>query len=268
MSKKIILALAPTGGWGTGNNNPVSPEEISAQVISCAARGASLVHIHARDRNGQLTTDLTPFNQTVELIREQSDIILEASTGGLSTLSAADRVLPATSPEAEMGSLNIGSLNFGDQVYKNSLPDVRYWIDRMSTAGVKPSLEIFDTGHLETALALIDDGFVRPPCNFSFIFGVNWGMAYHRSLLDYLLLRLPAGSRWGAIFINSTDFKPHLEAASAGATFLRVGFEDSRRYGGHLAADNPELVQVLRSALEKHGYELRRPEEARAILLD
>jgi 3-keto-5-aminohexanoate cleavage enzyme len=268
MTNAIAIALAPTGGWGEGDNNPVTPEEISTEVIACARNGASILHLHARDRYGRLTADLLPFEQTISRIKEHCDIILEASTGGLSQLSRQERILPVTVPDAEMGSLNIGSLNFGDEVYQNSLPDVRYWIERMAAARVKPSLEIFDTGHLETALDLIHSGLVKPPCNFSFIFGVDWGMVYHRDLLDFLVGRLPPGSRWGAIFIGSEDFRPHLQAAAAGATVLRVGFEDSRQYGGRTAGSNMELVKALRRELEDAGYAVMTVSETRRNLLN
>ena len=267
MKKKIAIALAPTGGWGTGFNNPVTPETIADDVIACSRSGASILHLHARDRAGQLTADLAPFDQTMARIRQHCDIILEASTGGLSRLSREERIVPVTNPAAEMGSLNIGSLNFGDEVYCNSLPDVRYWIGRMAEADVKPSLEIFDTGHLETSLELIRTGLVAQPANFSFIFGVNWGMVYDRSLLDYLVGRLPAGSRWGAIFIGSEDFKPHLGAARAGATAVRVGFEDSVHYSGKIARSNLELVEAVRHMLGESGYEAMAPSEARKTLL-
>ena len=267
MTRKIIIAVAPTGGWGRGDNNPVTPEAIAGDVVACARAGAAVVHLHARSEEGLLTADLAPFTAAVEAVKAAADIILEASTGGLSTLTAAERALPVTNPHAEMGSLNIGSLNFGDAVYRNSLPDVRFWIDTMKRSGVKPSLEIFDTGHLETARHLIAEGRVAPPCNFSFIFGVRWGMLFDPALLAYLISRLPEGSRWGAILVGSRDFDHHLKAARAGASFVRVGFEDAIHYGGRTARTNAELVTALRGTLEAEGFSIASAGEARCMLL-
>jgi len=267
MNPKIILAVAPTGGWGRGNNNPITPDAIARDVIACAQAGAAVVHMHARNEKGELTTDLAPFSSAVAAIKASCDIVLEASTGGLSNLTAAERVLPVSSDDAEMGSLNIGSLNFEDAVYQNSLPDVRFWIDTLVRAGVKPSLEIFDTGHLETARRLIEEGLVAPPCNFSFIFNVRWGMRYDPALLAYLKSRLPAGSRWGAILIHSRDFSHHIEAAQAGASVLRVGFEDSLDYNGKTATSNAQLVTALREELEIAGFSIASAPEARVMLL-
>jgi len=267
MNKKIIIDVAPTGGWGKTENNPVQSGAIAADVIRCAKAGATVVHMHARDEEGNLTTDLTAFNKAVQTIKDSCDIILEASTGGLSDFTAAERVLPTGNPHAQMGSLNIGSLNFGDHVYKNSLVDVRYWIKTLVKKGVKPSLEIFDTGNMETALHLIREGLISLPCNFSFIFDVKWGMPYHASILAYLIEQVPENCNWGAHLIGSTNFANHIEAAHAGAKLLRVGFEDSYRYNGKIAATNEELVLALRYELEAEGYSVATASEARKILL-
>ncbi len=267
MRKTLLLTVAPTGGWGEGEGNPISPEAVAADVLACAEAGATVVHLHARDERGELTTDLSCFDRTVEHLKRTCDILVEASTGGISDLTAAERALPAGNPHADMASLNMGSLNFGDRVYRNALPDIRFWIEAMAAAGVKPSLEIFDTGHLDTALHLVDQGLLEPPCNFSFIFNVAWGMQYHPLLLDLLVSKLPPKSRWGALFVGSTDFSSHLEAAEKGAAFVRVGFEDSRAYDGKTASSNAELVKALGSELEENGYSVAGPREARNVLL-
>lgn len=267
MTKKIIIAVAPTGGWGNTENNPVQSQVIASDVIRCAKAGAAVVHMHARDEEGNLTTDLTAFNKAVQTIKKSCDIILEASTGGLSNFTAAERVLPTVNPYAQMGSLNIGSLNFGDHVYKNSLIDVRYWVHTLAERGVKPSLEIFDTGNMETAIHLIREGLISVPCNFSFIFDVRWGMPFHRSILEYLKEQVPENCNWGALLIGSTSFANHMEAARAGAKILRVGFEDSCRYNGKTAANNEELVLALRAELEADGFSIATAAEAREILL-
>jgi 3-keto-5-aminohexanoate cleavage enzyme len=267
-NRKIVLAVAPTGGWGGGRNNPITPKAVAREVIACADAGATVVHLHARNTRGELTTDLAVFARAVAGIKAGCDIILEASTGGLSDFSPAERILPVSNPQAEMGSLNIGSFNFGDAVYRNSLPDVHFWIEGMQRAGVKPSLEVFDTGHLETARHLVEEGLVAAPANVSFIFGVRWGMTFDPRLLSYLTARLPAQSRWGAILVGSRDFRHHLTAAQAGATVLRTGFEDSIHYGGRLAASNVELVGALRGTLEDAGFSIASVAEARALLLE
>ena len=264
----IVIAVAPTGGWGTGSGNPVSPDELVKDVVACAEAGATVVHMHARDLQGRLTPDTRLLEETAKRIKDACDILFEASTGGLSEMTAEERVRPAELPIADLGSLNIGSLNFGEAVYANSLPDIRFWIQAMKAAGSRPSLEIFDTGHLETALHLIEEGLVELPCNLCFIFNIAWGMRYHPALLDYLRSRLPARSHWEAIIIGCEDLSTHIAAAHAGASILRTGFEDARNAkGGIPAKDNAELVWALRTALEAEGFTIATPQQARNLLL-
>ncbi len=267
MKQKIIISVAPIGPWGEGKDNPLTSEAVAEQVVQSAKAGASLVHLHARDEKGALTTDLTTFNKSVDIIKSRCDIILEASTGGLSSMTALERTLPASNPHAQLASLNVGSFNFGDRVYQNSVPDIRLWIKTMTELKIKPAMEVFEAGNMDCALHLIGECGMAPPYNFIFVCDLNWGMPYHPALISYLRDRVPEGSHFGVNLINSNNFKNHLEVAHLGASILRVGFEDSRTYNGKIAANNQELVSALRTELEADGFSIATPDEARAVLL-
>ena len=263
----IIISLAPTGPWGTGQNNPINPVNLIKTAKECYIAGASVMHIHARDLQGNLTTDMVYLRETLAGIWESSEMLIEASTGGLSNLTAEERGLPTTIPEVAMGSLNLGSLNFGDEVYQNTPPSVDIWIKQMEPCGVKPSLEIFDTGHIAFANSLIKEGKIKAPYNFSFIFNVKWGMIFSEALLKYLVSQLPPQSNWGAIFIGSEDVTDHLVAAENGADMIRVGFEDSNILNGKRVDSNAELVSALRVTLEKNGFSIIQGDLVRKKLL-
>lgn len=263
----IILSLAPTGPFGNAQNNPITPDELLSTAIECYAAGASVIHLHARDVVGNLTTDMTLLEQTFAGIRQNSEMLIEASTGGLSDFTIEERGLPTTVPGAAMGSLNLGSLNFGDQVYRNTPPAVDFWIDQMTPFSVKPSLEIFDTGHLVFARSLIDQGRLTPPYNFSFIFNVKWGMVFSEDLLKYLISQLPSQSNWGVIIIGSENFNDHIRAAGCGADMIRVGFEDSNLINGKKVSSNVELVSTLKVLLENQGCRIIQGAPARNKLL-
>lgn len=263
----IILALAPTGPFGNVFNNPISPADLIKTAVGCHAEGASVIHLHARDMAGNLTTDMTLLQETVTGIRKNSDMLIEASTGGLSEFSTEERGLPTTVSGAAMGSLNLGSLNFGDRVYRNTPAAVNFWIDQMASEAVKPSLEIFDTGHLAFAKSLIDQGRLSPPFNFSFIFNVEWGMVFSENLLKYLITQLPPQSNWGVIIIGAENFTDHIRAAGCGADMIRVGFEDSNLIDGEPVYANAELVSTLRVLLEKQGFGIMQGEEVEHKLL-
>jgi len=266
MNKKIILALAPTGGWGKEYNNPLEPEEITKQVIACSEEGVSLIHLHARDNKGELTTDLSNFSKTIELITNECSVIIEASTGGLSNLTPQERALPLQNEKVELGSLNMGSLNFLDKVYINTLPEIQYWLQRMIKNNIKPSIEIFDTSNIIISNSLIKKSLIKPQYNFNFVFNYKWGMSFSLSLVEVLKSMLPKESIWGAVFGESRNFSSHLQACLQGATMVRVGFEDSRICNYKEAKSNPELVKEIRRELEILGFETATPKEARKLL--
>jgi len=266
MSKKIVLALAPTGGWGKSYNNPLEPNHIAEEVHSCAEEGVSLVHLHARDREGNLTTDLDTFFKTTERIAKTCDIIIEASTGGLSNLTPQERALPLTNKKVEVGSLNMGSLNFLDKVYINTVPDIRYWLRKMVKNSIKPSLEIFDTSNIIISNLFIKESLIKTPYNFNFVFNYKWSMSFSLSLVEVLKSMLPKESIWGAVFGESRDFSSHLQACLQGATMIRVGFEDSRICNNHVAKSNLDLVKEIRRELEILGFQITKPSEARKLL--
>jgi 3-keto-5-aminohexanoate cleavage enzyme len=266
VAKPIVLAVAPVGGWGEGRNNPLTPEAIAREVASCARAGASLVHLHARDRRGALTADTASYLEACARIRAESDILIEASTGGLSSLSAGERALSLDNPHAELGSLNMGSVNFHDQVYCNSMPDIRTWIAAMREKRVKPQLEIFDTAQIHAVEALAAEGLLQGRRNFNFIFNYRWGMVYSPRLLQLLAGMLPPESFWGVVVGGSEDFTIHLQAALLGAGMLRVGFEDSPVCTGREAGANAELVEMLAEGLRALGFEPASVPEARLML--
>jgi len=263
----IILSLAPTGPFGTAHNNPITVDELIITAIECYRAGASVIHLHARDATGDLTTDMAMLEETFAGIRQNCEMLIEASTGGLSEFTTAERGLPTTVAGAAMGSLNLGSLNFGDQVYRNTPPAVEFWIDQMAPFSVKPSLEIFDTGQLAFARSLIDRGRLTPPYNFSFIFNVKWGMIFSENLLKYLISQLPLQSNWGVIIVGSENFNDHIRAAGLGADMIRIGFEDSNLINGKAALSNVELVSTLKALLEKQGCRIIQGAPAKDKLL-
>ncbi|HER24516.1 MAG TPA: 3-keto-5-aminohexanoate cleavage protein [Candidatus Atribacteria bacterium] len=266
MNKKIILALAPTGGWGKDYNNPLEPEEITRQVIACVEEGVSLVHLHARDSKGELTTDLSNFSKTIELITNKCSVIIEASTGGLSSLTPQERSLPLQNEKVELGSLNMGSLNFLDKVYINTVPDIQLWLQKMIKNNIKPSIEIFDTSNIIISNSLIKKGLIKPQYNYNFVFNYKWGMSFSLSLIEVLKSMLPKESIWGVVFGESRNFLSHLQACLQGATMVRVGFEDSKVCNNREAEINLELVKEIRRELEILGFETATPKEARKLL--
>ena len=267
-SRKIIVAVAPVGREvAPPSINPLTPGEVAQQVIDCTRAGASLVHLHVRDRRGDQTEDITDFSRTLDLIRESSDIIIQGSTGGLTTLTLEERSVSVTDPRVEVASLNMGSVNFGEDVYVNRVPDIRYWAGRMAENKVVPELEIFEAGMIPEAQMLIDEGTLKPPFYYNFALGFHWAAPADPRSLFYLASLLPAGVPWSVVHDGMQDFALLATAIGLGASMVRVGFEDSVRYApGKIAKTNAALVEKLVSLVQRIGFDVATPAEARGIL--
>lgn len=266
--RKIIVAVAPVGrAVESPAINPLSPEEVAKEVIDCTRSGAAMVHLHVRDSRGEQTEDIRDFSKTLDLIRESSDIIIQGSTGGLSSLTLEERCVSVTDPRVEVGSLNMGSVNFGEEVYINRLPDIRYWADRMARYNVVPEMEIFEAGMVAASQMLIKEGAIKPPFYYNFALGAHWAAPADPRSLFYLLSLLPAGIPWSVVHDGMQDFALLATAIGLGASAVRVGFEDSAQYApGKIATTNVALVEKIASLIHRIGYETATPDEARDIL--
>lgn len=266
--RKIIISVAPVASKDPGvTRNPLSPEEIAADVLACAKAGASQVHLHVRDREGKPTQNLTEFSRTIDMIRKGSDIIIQGSTGGVFDLSLADRCVSLNDPRVEVGTLNMGSANFGDGVYVNTLPDIRYWAGRMRENSVKPELEIFEAGMINNTLIIAAEKHIEPPFMYAFCLGFRGALPASADNLQFLKGLLPAGAIWGMVHEKMTDFSLLAAAVAMGASFIRVGFEDSIFYApGRVAKTNAELVEKIAGVVREIGCEVADPAEARRII--
>ena len=271
--RKIIVTVAPVCHVGKpiseGCKNPLTPEEITEDVLNCYRAGACQVHLHTRDLKGNPTFELDVFSQTIHTIREHSDMIIQGSTGGLSDLSLADRCVSLNVPEVEIASLNMGSVNFGETVYINTMPDLRYWAKRQQEANVVPEMELFDLSHVECCTRLADEGVIRRPLHYNFCVGPGGSSnlsATGRNLALLCALTEP-GTSWGINHDSMKDFSILACAIGMGANAVRVGFEDSFYYAeGKLARTNAELVERLVALIRAMGCEPATPAEAREML--
>ena len=267
-NRKIIVAVAPVGkDIEPPSINPLTPEDVAREVIDCTRAGASFVHLHVRDDKGNQTEDLTQFSRTLDLIRDASDIIIQGSTGGLSELSLEERCVALNDPRVEVASLNMGSVNFSEEVYINRLPDIRYWARRMEETNVIPELEIFEAGMLTAVAKLLEEKVLKPPLAFGFCLGFHWALPADPNSLFFLKSSLTEPAPWGVVHESMQDFSLLATAIGMGAAAIRVGFEDSVYYApGKAAATNVMLVEKIVSLVHQIGYEVATPAEARELL--
>ena len=271
--RKIIITVAPVchveKSLPEGCINPIAPGEIGAEVENCVKAGAGMVHLHVRDITGKQTFSLDIFEQTLDEIRSRTDVIIQGSTGGLADFTLEERCVCLNDPRVEVASLNMGSVNFGDTVYINTIPDIAFWSNRMRETNVIPEMECFDLSHVEACSRLADQKIIDRPLHLNFCMGS--GLASALSLNDRNLFFMKSVAEQGAHWGLTHDSMPGLEglalALSMGASAVRVGFEDSAYYAkGKLAKTNAELVEKLVEMVHSMGYETATPAEARKMM--
>jgi len=242
-----IITAALTGPIATKADNsalPISPEEIAEAARGAWEAGAAIVHVHLRDHDGNPTADLAVADRVVGLIKERCDALVQLSTGvGLTVPFEEREALVEARPE--MATLNPCTMSFAAGEFRNPPEGVRRLAGRMRELGVKPELEIYDTGHLDVALALHAEGLLAEPLQFSIVLGVRGGATATAANLVTLVDRLPEGCAWQAIGIGRANLAMTTIGLAMGGN-ARTGMEDTlllRR--GVPAASNAQLVQRL-----------------------
>ena len=246
MSSAVITA-ALTGPVATKADNPnlpTSPAEIAEAARGAHEAGAAVVHLHLRDADGRPTADLEIAKRVVAAVEEACPALIQLSTGvGLEVpFEERERLVEA---RPRMASLNPCTMSFGTGEFRNPPAGVRRLAARMQELGIKPELEIYDTGHLDVCLQLVEEGLVTEPLSFSIVMGVRGGMPATPKALVELVERLPAGAVWQAIAIGRANLPVTAIGLAMGGN-ARTGMEDTlmlRR--GVPATSNAELVERL-----------------------
>lgn len=268
--RKVIIAVAPVAHVEKqvpqGARNPVRSEDIAREALECARAGASLVHLHVRDEEGRQIAGLDSFSRTIDLIRAESDIVIQGSTGGKSALSLEDRSASVNEPRVQMASLNMGSTNFGEGVYINTWDDIRYWSAKIKRAKAIAELEVFDLSMIESILFLAEEGSIERPLHINFSLGFKGALSATADNIFRLKQALPPGTSWSLIHEGMEDFSLLGMAIGCGASGIRVGYEDGFTVEPGKIATNAELVAHAAKLVRLMGCEVASSAEARVML--
>ena len=261
---KVIISLAPVSAADTR----VIPEEVAAEVVQAEAYGAAMVHLHVRDQTGKLTPDVTDFESTINLIRKGSNLILQASSGGISDMTMEQRCAALFEcPNVEMTSLNGGSTNLGDSVYANSLPDVRYCATIAADRRIVPEYEVFEIGMIHSICEIADQVEVSRPLLINTVFGHRGTMPATIDALVHFRHFVPKDALWGVTHFGRRGFDFLAAAIGMGADLVRIGFEDSKFIDPQQRAENNlQLVDKLAKLVRAMDREVATPDEARLML--
>ena len=297
-SKKVIITCAVTGAIHTPTMSPhlpVTPEEIAAGAVGAAEAGAAIVHLHARDpETGRPDQSPEAFARFLPRIKQQTNAVVNLTTGGAPFMTVDERVRPAATFRPEVASLNMGSMNFGlfpmlarykewkhdwepaaleasrDLVFRNTFKDIEFVLRTLGDSGTRFEFECYDTSHLYNLAHFLERGLVKPPLFVQTVFGILGGIGPHPD--DVMHMKRTAdrlfGSqyRWSVLGAGRNQLPIAAMAAAMGGN-VRVGLEDSLWAGpGRLAESNAQQVRLARQIIEGLGLEIATPDEAREIL--
>jgi 3-keto-5-aminohexanoate cleavage enzyme len=265
---KLIITVALTGNVPTRQMNPSLPataDEIAADVRRCTDAGAIIFHVHARDKAQKPTLDSEVFKANARRIKETApEVIIQLSTGARAGKDWEARANPVRLLP-EMASFTTGSNNLPGIVYENSPQFIEFLAGVFKETGVKPEVEVFETGMISNAVYLQNKGFIEPPLHFDFVLGAPGSMAGTVKNLVFLSESIPAGSTWTVAGIGKAEI-PLAAAAIAMGGHVRVGLEDNLYLPDGSPASNPKLVEKVVAIAKEIGRDIADPDEARSLL--
>ncbi|TMD96015.1 MAG: 3-keto-5-aminohexanoate cleavage protein [Chloroflexi bacterium] len=275
----VVISAALTGVLATRDQCPAipyTPVEIAEEAKRAADAGAAIVHIHARSPEGGPEWGVETFALILSEVRARTDVIVNFSTGAIG-IPVEERVAHIRELRPEIGALNMGSMNYAiysekkkafyhDHVFANPFKDIRFFLEAMNDAGVRPELECFDTGHIANTAPLIDLGVLRPPYQFSLIMGVLGGIPGTTRHLINQVESLPEGAHWQVIGVGLRQWALVAAAVTIGGN-VRVGLEDNFYVEeGRMAKSNGDLVEKAARLAHDLGRDVATIDEARTIL--
>ena len=244
----LLVTVAPTGAETAKADVPhlpTTPEAIAETAKACQAAGASMIHLHVRDREHRPTLDLALLREWVAAVRESSDLIVQLSTGG-SVHDPLDQRFKVLDAEPDSCSLTMGTTNFGDDVFANPWPFVCELYQLSQERGVVPEFELFDLGQVHAMRRLLDR-YGLPAggkVHVDLVMGVPGGMNGTTDALVAAVHDLPAETTsWSATGIGRSTLSVILASLSKGG-HLRVGMEDVLTISRGVAVEsNAQLVE-------------------------
>lgn len=271
MNSNMIITVALTGAVpdkAKYSTLPVTPEEIARDALACADAGASIIHLHMRDKLGKQTQDRELLLMTMRLIRsEKPELVLCATTTSRGAKSVQDRLMPLLLPKSELpelASLTMGSYNTPYGVNLNPKDEIEVLAGTMMEAGVTPELEIFEPGMLYTYLRMREAGKIAQPAIINILLGVEGASAANERELRHLVGLVPQGIEWAVAGIGKYQ-KHMVDLGAAMGGNVRVGMEDNPR-GEHEGWTNLDSVKLAVDLAHKNGRDIATAQEARKRL--
>ena len=267
MNRNVIVTCAITGAGDTTGKSPevpVTPEQIANSALEAAEAGATIVHCHVRDvETGKGTRNVAHYEEVVERIRDKNkDVIVNLTSGmggdlnvgpddnpmdwqpGTDLVGGRERLSHVEVIRPEITSLDCGSLNFGDdnEVYISTPSMLRIMAERVQELGVKPELEVFDTGGLWFAETMISEGIVDAPYWIQLCLSIPYGTPMDVGILQAMVSRLPDEAEFTSFGLGAMQMPMVAQSIMLGG-HVRVGLEDNLYLKRGVLATNASLVE-------------------------
>jgi len=290
LNRNPIITCAVTGSGDTAAKHPdlpKSPAEIATAAIDAAKAGAAIAHLHVREPDtGKPSRDVNLYREVVERIREsETDVILNLTTGmggdlflgpdnepldfadDTDCVGQIERMQHVEALLPEICSLDCGSFNYMGQnyVYVSTQTMLELGARRLQSIGVKPELEVFDTGQIWFAKHMIESGLIDSPPLFQVCLGIPWGAPATTGVFQAMVNELPDGCNWSGFAIGAMEMPMVAQAALLGGN-VRVGLEDNLYLEKGVLASNAQLVERARGIVEAMGATVQTPAQARVTL--
>jgi uncharacterized protein (DUF849 family) len=282
-----IITCAVTGNITTVKQNPhlpVTPEQIATAVLEAAEEGAAIAHVHVRDPSGMPSMETEYYRDVMDRVRRRNrDVILNLTTGpggrfvpsdedprvagpGTTLMAPEKRVEHIEILKPDVCTLDLNTMNSGEQVVINTPKNVIRMARRIRAAGVKPEIELFDSGDVHLARYLIQQGELEGPGMFSLVLGVRYGFDATPETMAYARSLLPPGAVWTGFGIGRAALPMVAQSWLLGG-HVRIGMEDTVYLSkGELAPSNAALVRKARGLLMNLGATPATTGDARRII--
>ena len=291
MNPNVFITCAVTGAGDTVSKHPgvpVTPKQIAEASIEAAKAGAAIAHIHVRDpETGKAARRVELYREVVDRIRSADvDVIINLTAGmggdvvfgarehplpldpaGTDMVGPSERVAHVEQLLPEICTLDCGTMNFalGDYVMTNTPSTLRAMAAKVKAFGVRPELEVFDTGHLVFVKQLIAEGLIDDPCMIQLCLGIPYGAPDDPLTLMALVHQLPPGAVFSAFSIGRRQL-PYVAMAAIAGGNARVGLEDNLFLDRGVLASNGQLVERAATILANMGGKVLGPREVREKL--
>jgi uncharacterized protein (DUF849 family) len=284
---KTILTCAVTGGLTMPDMNPalpISPQQIADSALEAAEAGAAIAHIHVRHPDGRGSMEISHYREVMERIRAKNTaLIINLTTGPggryhpsddnpavagprTNLLKPEKRVAHIVELKPDIGTVDLNTMYFGREVVINLPSSIRAMAAAMYENGVKPELELFDSGDIHLMNDLIAEGALKVPAMACLVTGVKYGFPALPETLSFGRALLPPGVAWAGFGVGRSAFRMLAQSFLLGG-HCRIGMEDVVHIEkGRLCSGNGELVEKAARIIRLLGGELASAEEARGML--